>query len=92
VTERVLLENEKWSQASLRIGGETLQPADIEAALGLRATRTHLKGQPRSERVPVRKAVWQDSMWLLSSPLGEERYWQNICAGYWTQLSPKPTC
>jgi len=73
VTERVLLENGKWSGASLRIGGETVQPDDIGAALGLKATRAHLKGQPRSERTPIRKAVWPDSMWLLSSPLGKER-------------------
>ncbi len=73
MTVRALLENEKWSQASVRIGGETLQPEEIGAALGLQATRTHLKGQQRSQRAPIRKAVWNDSMWLLSSPLGKDR-------------------
>lgn len=62
-----------WGPASIRIGGETLQPEEIGAVLGLQATRTHLKGQQRSKRRPLRKAVWHDSMWLLSSPLGKER-------------------
>ncbi len=59
----------KWSRASLRIFGETLQPDQIGAALGLVATRSHIKGEPRSKK---HKAVWRESAWLLQSPLGDE--------------------
>src|SRR2546428_304003 len=57
-----------WSRACMRIFGETLQPEAIEAKLGIKATRTHLKGQRRS---PGRAALWRESLWLLQSPLSE---------------------
>jgi len=59
----------KWSRASVRIFGETLQPEEIEAKLGLKATRTHLKGQPRSRRY---KGVWPHSLWLLEIPTSDD--------------------
>jgi len=62
-------DNRKWSRASLRILGETLQPDQIGAALGLVATRSHIKGEPRSKK---HKAVWRESAWLLQSALGDE--------------------
>jgi len=62
-------DNRQWSRASLRIFGETLQPEEIGTALGLVATRSHLKGERRSSR---HKAVWRGSAWLLQSPLADE--------------------
>ena len=59
----------KWSRASVRIFGETLQPEEIEAKLGLKATRTHVKGQPRSRRYNV---PWRHSLWSLESPLSDD--------------------
>ena len=59
----------KWSRTCIRIFGETLQPEEIEAKLGLKATRTHVKGQPRSRRYNV---PWRHSLWLLESPLSDD--------------------
>ncbi|MGA8431680.1 MAG: DUF4279 domain-containing protein [Candidatus Sulfotelmatobacter sp.] len=56
----------KWSRASFRIFGETLQPEEIGVALGIAATRSHLKGELRDAR---HTAVWRESAWLLRSPL-----------------------
>jgi hypothetical protein len=62
-------DNRRWSRASLRIFGETLEPEEVGVALGLAATRSHLKGELRSTRY---KAVWRESAWLLQSPLADE--------------------
>ncbi len=56
----------KWSGASLRIFGGTLQPEEIGSALGLKATHTYLKGELLS---PAHASVRQESGWLLQSPL-----------------------
>jgi uncharacterized protein DUF4279 len=69
VNKLPLDDNGSWSHASIRIFSETLEPEEIGAALGLKATRTHSKGQPRSPRF---KAVWRESFWSLQSPLGED--------------------
>jgi Domain of unknown function (DUF4279) len=68
--ERVLQEDEEWSRAAVRIFGDDLQPEEIETALGLKATRSHIKGQPRSPRY---KGVWHETYWCLDSPLADER-------------------
>jgi hypothetical protein len=50
--------------------GETLQPEEVEAMLGLHATRTHRKGDRRGDR---NDAVWRESLWSLESPQGKDR-------------------
>jgi hypothetical protein len=59
-----------WSRADLRIYDETLRLEDVEVALGLKATGTHLRGQLRSKG---HKATWPDSMWRFGSSLEEDR-------------------
>lgn len=66
----VLGEGGRWSVANLRIFSETLQPKEIDAALGVKATRTHIRGQSRS---PDHKIAWKESLWLFQSPLGRNR-------------------
>jgi hypothetical protein len=70
VTEASTTDPDRWSQASVRNLGEALQPEEVEAMLGLRATRTHRKGDRRSHR---NDAVWRESLWSLESPLGRHR-------------------
>ena len=62
-------EDEKWSQATLAIHSERVTDEEIAATLGLRATRTHSKGQPRG-KAGGRTFVFKDWAWLLSSPMG----------------------
>jgi uncharacterized protein DUF4279 len=81
-------DNGSWSDASIRIFGETLQPEEIGAALGLKATRTHSKGQPRSPRF---KAVWRESFWSLQSPLGKDRDLASHLRWLLDTLEPKLT-
>lgn len=65
------MENDRrWSAAGLRIIGEELDPVEVGALLGLEATRTHRKGQPRSSR---HKDTWRESLWSLQSPLSRDR-------------------
>lgn len=45
-------------------------PEEIEAVLGLQASRTHRKGEQRSTR---NKLVWRESAWLLNSPIDKGR-------------------
>ena len=61
-------DSDKWSRASLRIFGDTLQPEEIGSALGLQATHTHLKGELLS---PKHTTVRRESGWLIQSPLSE---------------------
>lgn len=70
VTEAPPTDTDRWSQACVRILGEALQPEEVDAMLGLRATRTHRKADRCSHR---NLAVWQESLWLLESPLGKDR-------------------
>ena len=68
MNQPVNLGNEKWSRASLRVFGDTLQPDRIGAMLGLESTLSHLKG----ERVSTRNdAVRRTSLWLLQCPLDD---------------------
>jgi hypothetical protein len=57
-----------WSRASLRIFGESLDPDESGSALGLTASRTHLKGELLS---PAQKTLRRESGWLLQSPLSK---------------------
>jgi hypothetical protein len=68
-------QNQKWAHASFRIFGETLQPEEIGVALGLVASRSHVKGQQRSDR---NKAAWRESAWLLQSPLVDKNMVDHI--------------
>lgn len=56
----------RWSSATLRIFSANMLPDEIETALGLKATRTHRKGERHSPRHDL---VWRESAWLLSSPI-----------------------
>lgn len=67
--KKTLEEDEKWSRATIRIMGKDLRPEEIESALGLKATRAHLRGEVRSLK---HKAVWRESLWSLQSPLASE--------------------
>jgi uncharacterized protein DUF4279 len=58
----------KWSRASLRLFGETLDPDEIGSVLGLEATHTHLKGELFG---PGHTARRRESGWLLQSPLSK---------------------
>jgi len=79
-------EHDRWSSASIRIFGEKLQPEEVEAALALKATRTHLKGQPRS---PVQKTVWRETLWSLRSPLSPDRSVGDHLTWLLDRLEPK---
>jgi len=87
VTDRTVVSGrEKWSSASLRIIGESLQPAQITAALGIEPTRSGLKG----ERVSVRnQAVRRTSFWLKTSPLAHELPLQDHLEWLLTLFEPK---
>jgi hypothetical protein len=63
-------EDRVWSKVGLRIMGETLRPEEVESALGLKASRSHLRGQRGSAR---QKNPWRESLWSLHSPLGDDR-------------------
>jgi hypothetical protein len=58
----------KWSRASLRIFGDTLDPDMVGSVLGLEATPTHPKGELFG---PGQTAVRRESGWLLQSPLSK---------------------
>jgi hypothetical protein len=66
---QILEEDEKWSRASLCIYSETLTHDEIGATLGIEATRTHSKGQPRG-KVGSKTFVYRDWAWFLSTPMG----------------------
>lgn len=59
-------ENDKWSRASLRISGDSLQPNEITTRLCLEPTRSGIKGERISSR---HSAVRRMSFWLIESPL-----------------------
>ncbi len=64
----------KWSVATFSVFSEVLTSEEIGAALGLEATRTRTKGQPRGFRKKdgsiSQSIVWPDWAWHLKSPLG----------------------
>lgn len=60
---------DSWSNAGLRVYGEMVVPEKVEAALGLQATRAHVKGQLRKNG----KDRWGNSLWFFESPLGKNR-------------------
>jgi hypothetical protein len=66
--------DKKWSVATFSIFSEILTSDEIGSALGLVATRTHEKGQPRGARKKdgsiSTTIVWPHSAWHLGSPLG----------------------
>lgn len=59
-------EKSKWSAASFRICGEILNLEEIEKMLDIKATSSHLKGQPSRSNV-----VYRESLWSLKSPLNK---------------------
>src|SRR5260370_875909 len=59
---------QKWSQAALRISGDTLRHDQINAILGLEPTQSGVKGERFSTR---HSAVRRTSFWLLKSPLSD---------------------
>jgi hypothetical protein len=67
------MEQKKWFRASLRISGENLQPDDVGRLLSLKPTRTHLRGQPRGRQGKSAQHIWNYSLWLLESPLDDDR-------------------
>lgn len=60
----------KWSEAALRISGDTLHPSHVSASLGLEATQSGIKGERFS---PRHNALRRTSFWILKSPLGNYR-------------------
>jgi len=74
-----------WSHAGLRIYGETVVPEKIGAALGLQATRTHVKGELRRNG----KNRWSNSLWFLESPLGKGEGLSDHLGWLPDQLEPK---
>ncbi len=59
----------KWFRASLRVSGNALQPDEISSLLNLKPTKAHLRGEPRSSKS---KLAWNNSLWMLQSPLSDE--------------------
>ena len=70
MNSRVLEKGERWSCATFSVFSDTLTHEEIGEGLGIKATRTHVKGQPRS--VPRPSIVWPHSAWHLGSPLGHD--------------------
>jgi hypothetical protein len=66
MNRRSVPEDSKWAAVWFRISGETLNPEEIGAALGLMATHSHLKGQRSRSNV-----LYRDSRWSLKSPLNK---------------------
>ncbi|HKO19570.1 MAG TPA: uroporphyrinogen-III C-methyltransferase [Acidobacteriaceae bacterium] len=61
-------EHSRWSKAALVVSSDVLTPEEIGTHLGLAPSRTHRKGEVRSQRVPI---PWKDHFWSLQSPLSE---------------------
>jgi len=74
MNSRVLEEDERWSCATFSVFSDTLTHEEIGERLGIKATRTHTKGQPRGARRKDgsinHSIVWPHSAWHLRSPLG----------------------
>jgi hypothetical protein len=65
------LQSVKWSSAALAIYSKVLQPDEIGNIFGLKAARTHTKGDRKNSYVPA-CCIWKDSHWLLKSPLNDQ--------------------
>lgn len=78
-------EYSKWSAASFRICDELLDLGEIEKTLGIKATRSHLKGQQRSRS----NAVFPESLWSLSSPLNKSDSLEKHLEWLLDRLEPK---
>lgn len=61
----------KWSAASLRIFSSQMTHQQITRTLGLIPTRAHTSGDLIS---PRQATAWREHGWLLSSPLGKDKY------------------
>ena len=69
--DEMLEEDEKWADAALRIFSETRGIDEIEAMMGVAATRSYRKGQPIGSRIPgVLRCV---PAWILNSPLDDHQ-------------------
>jgi hypothetical protein len=60
-------DNRKWSKASFRIFGDTLIPEEIRQKIGLDATFTGIKGEPKHPNSS--RYVNRTSIWILKCPL-----------------------
>ena len=60
--------NEKTTNASLRILTRETDLEFLSQALGVAASRQHLKGERRSKRNP-NSSVYEESLWIYNSPL-----------------------
>jgi hypothetical protein len=78
--------NGGWSRAGLRIYSDTLRLEEVEAALGLKATGAHLKGQLRSHRL---KVPWHETMWRFGTSLKEDSGLEGNLVWLLDSLEPK---
>lgn len=60
--------DDKWSKASLWIGGDPFHPDQASAILGLQATKSGVKGERYSSR---HNMVRRASFWYLECPLSD---------------------
>jgi hypothetical protein len=61
-------EESKWSKASLRVFGDSLEPSEISAMLEIEPTKAGRKGEPAF--TPLRRPLGS-SVWILESPLAD---------------------
>ena len=86
--ERPEQSSDRWSKAAFIVSGESFDPNEITATLGLEPTKTGRKGDLRSlpeRKIPPRR----DSIWILNSPLADEKPLQDHLEWLLDQLEPK---
>ena len=71
--------------AALRIGGAGAYHEMITEKTGLLATKSHKAGDLRSSRG---KRVWDEDIWILSSPLSEDLHLDVHVDWLWSQIEP----
>jgi hypothetical protein len=81
---RIEEEKSRWSTASFRICDEILNLEEIERTLGLKATRSHLKGQ-----LSLSNVVYRESLWALKSPLNKSESLDKHLAWLLDRLEPR---
>ena len=77
----------KWSKASFRILGDTLEPDEVSGILGLQPTRSGRRGErmsPSSSKTLLRKSVW-----ILQTPLSDQAPLQDHLEWLLDTLEPK---
>ena len=73
--------------ASLRIAGIGARHASITIDTGLVPAQAHLAGDRRSKS-SGRLGVWQEDLWRLASPLGEDVPLEMHLQWLWTTIAP----